>query len=127
MTTYKAKETAEAIAQGWLEVHEAIKAGGKLLIQVTHTSATNMSYRYSVRLVHTDTDGEICFRNLAYLIGATTGESIVRKPYGDELKGQGVGTDRFFLASYEIGLIMKAQGLIADAYEIATRRVYKEI
>jgi hypothetical protein len=127
MTTYKAKETAESIAQGWLEVHEAIKAGGKLLIQVTHTSKSNLSYRYSVRLAYTDTQGEVTFRNLAYLIGATTGESIVSRFYGDELKGHGVGTDRFFLCAYEIGLMMKAQGLISDAYEIATRRIYKEI
>lgn len=127
MTTYKVKETAEYVAEQWKLVHHAIKNGGKLLIQVTHTSASNMSYRYSVRLAFKDKKGEIYFKNLAYLIGATTGESIVHKPYGDELRGQGVGTDRFFLASYDIGRMMKAQGLIDDPYEIATRRVYEEI
>lgn len=127
MTIYKVKETAEYVAEEWKLVHHAIKNGGKLLIQVTHTSASNMNYRYSVRLAFKDNKGEIYFKNLAYLIGATTGESVVMKPYGDELKGHGVGTDRFFLCAYEIGLMMKTQGLIADAYEIATRRVYKEI
>jgi hypothetical protein len=127
MTTYKAKETAEYVSTEWRQVHEALKAGGKLLIQVTHTSKSNLSYRYSVRLAYTDTQGEIYFKNLAYLIGATTGESIVSRYYGDELRRRGVGTDRFFLCAYEIGLLMKQQGLIDDPYLIATRNIYKEI
>lgn len=127
MTTYKVKETPEATLEAWKQIHARLMNGGKLLIQVTHTSQSNLSYRYSVRLAYKNIAGEIDFQNLAYWIGAVTGESVVSRYYGDELKGNGLGTDRFFLASLEVAHILKGYGLIADVYEIATPRVYKEI
>jgi hypothetical protein len=127
MTTYKAKETPDARREAWTQIYERLRNGGKLLIQVTHTSASNLSYRYTVRLAYKNAQGEIDFDNLAYWIGAHTGESIVSKPCGDELKGDAFGTDRFFLAALQVGHILKDYGLIDDVYQIASRNVYKEI
>lgn len=127
MATYKVKETPEAMLEAWKQIYARLMNGGKLLIQVTHTSASNMSYRYSVRLAYKNEAGEIDFQSLAYWIGAVTGQSVVSKYYGDELRGNGIGTDRFFLASLEVAHILKDYGLISDVYEIATRNTYKEI
>jgi hypothetical protein len=127
MTTYKVKESTVAKLGAWKQIHERLTNGGKLLIQVTHTSASNISYRYSVRLAYKNEAGEIEFQNLAYWIGAVTGQSVVSKFYGDELRGNGVGTDRFFLASLEVAHILKNYEFITDVYEIANRRFYKEI
>ena len=127
MTSYKVKESPERIKEFWGGVYQDLQNGGKLLIQVTHTSQTNMSYRYSVRLAYKRENGEIDFSNLAYWIAAVSGESVVQKFYGDELRGQGVGTDRYFLASLEVAHILKNLGFISDVYEIAIRNKYKEI
>jgi hypothetical protein len=127
MDTYKVNETRPATKEAWQQIYTRLKNGGKLLVQVTHTSASNMSYRYSVRLAYKNEAGEIDFQSLAYWIAAVTGQTVVSKYYGDELRGNGIGTDRFFLASLEVAHILKDYGFISDVYEIATRNTYKEI
>ena len=126
MTTYKAKLAPADLKRQGEQIAERLAAGGKLLTQVTHTSASNLSYRYTVRLAYIQ-NGRVEIQNLAYFIGAATGQSIVSKYYGDELRGNGLGTDRHFLASLELGHILKNLGLISSEYEIATRAVYSEI
>lgn len=126
MKTYNPKLT-ELEKLGYAErVAAAVKNGGKLIIQITHTSKSNMSYRYKVNLF--EFDGlEIQLTNLTYWLGAEWDQKVVSAYQGDELKGNGVGTDRYFLAAYEIGLLLKARGLVDSPYEIATRKVYETI
>lgn len=127
MESYKVKESPEAIKAAWGKIHARLMNGGKLLIQVTHTSKTNMSYRYSVRLAYLDDDQRINFQNLAYWIASVTGETVVSQYYGDELRGNGIGTDRYFLAALEVGHILENMGLIDDHREITTCQMYLEI
>ncbi len=126
METYKPKLDDQEKLDRAVKVAAALKNGGKLLIQITHTSPSNMSYRYKVNLAEWD-GKEIQTTNLTYWLAAEWNERAVQAWAGDELKGNGIGTDRYFLAAYEIGLTLKARGVISDPYEIATRKVYETI
>jgi hypothetical protein len=101
--------TAEQVAEG-------IKSGGRLVISINSTSKSNMSYKYAIRLVYAK-DGQIQDRWLNYWFASCYGESLTDY---DELRGNGVGTDRYFQASYEVGTLLKKFGLIEDVYD-ATR------
>jgi hypothetical protein len=70
---------------------------------------------------------EIQLTNLTYWLGAEWNERVVQAWAGDELKGHGIGTDRYFLAAYELALTLKKHGLVSDPYEIASRRIYELI
>jgi hypothetical protein len=123
METYK-PELNEIQKREYAEqVHAALMNGGKLLIQITHTSSSNLSYRYKINLAAWN-GKEIELTNLTYWLGAEWGESVVQQWAGDELKGRGIGTDRYFQAAYDIGLVLKRYQLIDDVYEIATRKIY---
>jgi hypothetical protein len=123
METYK-PELNEIQKRDYAEkVHAALMNGGKLLIQITHTSSSNLSYRYKINLAAWN-GKEIELTNLTYWLGAEYGQRVVQQWAGDELKGSGLGTDRYFLAAYELGHVLKKYGLISDSYEIATRKIY---
>jgi hypothetical protein len=126
METYKPKLTELEKLDRAEKVAAALKNGGKLLIQITHVSKSNMAYRYKVNLAEWD-GKEIQLTNLAYWLGAEWGEKVVSAYYGDELKGNGIGTDRYFLAAYNLAYVLKQYGLISDLYEIATRGKYESI
>lgn len=125
MATIKADLTPELQEQYAQSVAQKLEDGGKLLISITHTSASNMSYRYKVDLAY-NANGKTEIEHLTYWLAACWKESIYAGAF-NELKGNGVGTDRYFLAAYEIGLTLKEFGLIDDPYEIANRRTYQEI
>ena len=125
MATIKADLTPELKQKYAEEVAQKIADGGKLLISITHTSQSNMSYRYKVDLAF-NKDGKTEIEHLSYWLAACWNESL-HSGFFNELKGSGVGTDRYFLAAYNIGLTLKKYGLIDDPYEIANRRKYQEI
>ena len=125
MATIKADLTPELQEQYAQSVAQKLEDGGKLLISITHTSASNMSYRYKVDLAY-NANGKTEIEHLTYWLAACWKESIYAGAF-NELKGNGVGTDRYFLAAYNIGLTLKEFGLIDDPYEIANRRTYQEI
>lgn len=125
METFKPKESPEWVKDKAADYLEKIRNGGKLLISITHTSASNMSYRYSVRLAYWD--GESAqVENLAYWLGCLWDEKVIDGWPDLQLRGRGVGTDRYFLAAYDIGQSLKSLGLLSDPHEIGTRKVYKE-
>jgi hypothetical protein len=126
MRTYKPQLTESEKLERATQVAAALKNGGKLLIQITHTSASNMSYRYKVNLAEWN-GKEIQITNLTYWLAAEWNERAVQAWAGDELKGAGIGTDRYFLAAYNLAHILKSRGLIDDYYDIANRRFYQEI
>lgn len=126
MKTYKPQLSESEKLERAEKVAAALKNGGKLLIQITHVSASNMSYRYKVNLAEWNGQ-DLEITNLTYWLAAEWNERAVSAWAGDELKGSGIGTDRYFLAAYNLALTLKARGLIADPYEIANRRVYQEI
>jgi hypothetical protein len=126
METYKPELDDQQKLDRAEKVAAALKNGGKLLIQITHVSQSNMSYRYKVNLAEWD-GKEIQLTNLTYWLAAEWNERAVKAWAGDELKGQGIGTNRYFLAAYNLGLTLKNYGLIDDVYSVADRRVYQEI
>ena|SRR6056300_734153 len=125
METFKPNESPAWVKERAERYLEKIRNGGKLLVSITHTSASNMSYRYSVRLAYWDGES-VQVENLAYWLGCLWDERVVESWPGLELRGQGLGTDRYFLAAYDIGQSLKSLGLISDPYEIGTRKVYQE-
>lgn len=125
MATIKADLTPELQKKYAEEVAQKIADGGKLLISITHTSKSNMSYRYKVDLAY-NANGKTEIEHLTYWLAACWKESIYAGSF-NELKGNGLGTNRYFLAAYNIGLTLKEFGLIDDPYEIANRRTYQEI
>jgi hypothetical protein len=125
MATIKADLTPELQKKYAEEVAQKIADGGKLLISITHTSKSNMSYRYKVDLAF-NKDGKTEIEHLSYWLAACWKETIYAGAF-NELKGNGLGTDRYFLAAYELGLTLKAFGLIEDPYAVANRRTYQEI
>jgi hypothetical protein len=125
MATIKADLTPELQKKYAEEVAQKIADGGKLLISITHTSKSNMSYRYKVDLAY-NANGKTEIEHLTYWLAACWKESIYSGSF-NELKGNGLGTNRYFLAAYNIGLTLKEFGLIDDPYEIANRRTYQEI
>jgi hypothetical protein len=125
MATIKADLTPELQKKYAEEVAQKIADGGKLLIGITHTSKSNMSYRYKVDLAY-NANGTTQIEHLTYWLAACWKETIYAGAF-NELKGNGLGTDRYFLAAYNIGLTLKEFGLIEDPYEIANRRTYQEI
>lgn len=125
MATIKADLTPELKEQYAQALAQKLEDGGKLLISITHTSPSNMSYRYKVSVAYS-ANGQTEIESLNYWLAACWNESL-HSGFFNELKGSGVGTDRYFLAAYNIGLTLKEYGLIDDPYEIANRRKYQEI
>ena len=125
LESFRPKESPEWVAERAAGYLEKIRNGGRLLVSITHTSASNMSYRYSVRLAYWDGEA-VQVENLAYWLGCLWNERVVEAWSGMELRANGLGTDRYFLAAYDIGQSLKSLGLISDPYEIGTRRVYQE-
>lgn len=125
MATHKGDMKAHEIALELMKLDEKlVKGNGKLLIQITHTSASNMSYRYKVSLVHYGKDwsgnDSVIIENLTYLLASVWKETYYSGMF-NELKGSGVGTDRYFLAAYNIGLTLQKRGYVSSPYEIADR------
>lgn len=111
LTEQEKADIAQRVAKG-------LGAGGKLVVAIHRTSQSNLSYSYSIRLVY-PTDQGLSDLWLNHWFAAEYGESLTKR---DWLKGQGVGTDRYFLAAYELGGLLVKRGLIEDRYQ-PTRQV----
>jgi hypothetical protein len=65
--------------------------GGRLLIAITHTSRSNLSYRFKV-WVAWDEEGVVRTENLGYWLASLTGQTLTDR---HELKAGGLGFDRY--------------------------------
>lgn len=128
MTDAEKRQMAELVA-------DSLANGGKLLISITHASASNMSYRYKVVLAYMadqNTPGaqtlKIEFLTLNYWMAAELGEKLVCEWAGDTLRGHGCGFDRYHDAAYTVGKLLERHGLITEPLKtIANRNIYREI
>ncbi len=125
MATIKADLSPELKEKYAYALAQKLEDGGKLLISITHCSKSNMSYRYKVSVAYS-ANGQTKIENLNYWLAACWGETLYQGAF-NELKGHGLGIDRYFWAAYNIGLTLKEYDLIEDPYEIANRRTYQEI
>ena len=125
MATTKASLSPELKEKYAYALAQKLEDGGKLLISITHCSKSNMSYRYKVSVAYS-ANGQTKIEDLNYWLAACWGETLYQGAF-NELKGHGLGIDRYFWAAYNIGLTLKEYDLIEDPYEIANRRTYQEI
>lgn len=99
--TYLEKQTQE--------FHELIQNGAMVVYTHKHRSASNMSYRYDLHLYTTNGEGKIVRWYLNYWLANTYG--LNRDSKTGEIKEQGLGTDRSFLAQTHIDYIFEKAGL----------------
>ena len=125
MATTKANLSPQLKEKYAYALAQKLEDGGKLLISITHCSKSNMSYRYKVSVAYS-ANGQTKIEDLNYWLAACWGETLYQGAF-NELKGHGLGIDRYFWAAYNIGLTLKEYDLIEDPYEIANRRTYQEI
>jgi hypothetical protein len=96
-------------------VKKQLDNGGKLLVSITHTSRSNLSYRYKVKLAYWDTESQqVQFYNLGYWLASQIGANLTNQ---SELKGNGVGFCRYFEAALDVAFALKKLGLAGDRYE----------
>jgi len=86
------------------EVGRHLENGGLLQVTITGTSATNLSYRYKVSLFYESEAGGIDVMYLTYWLAGELGKNLTDS---DELKGQGVGFDRYHDTAYTIAEILR--------------------
>jgi len=84
------KETAEYLA-------DCLDKGGTILISITHTSQSNLSYRYKVWLMYAAKNPYsetpwIYDLNVTYWLASVQGKNLTDN---DEIKGSGVGFNRY--------------------------------
>lgn len=108
LTEQEKATIAERVAKG-------LGAGGKLVVAIHSRSESNLSYAYSIRLVYPSDQG-LDDLWLNYWFAAEYGRSLTKQ---DWVKGNGIGTDRYWLAGYELGGLLVKRGLIEDQYQPA--------
>lgn len=93
--------------------------GGRLLIAITHTSRSNLSYRFKVWVAWNE-EGVVRTDNLGYWLASITGQTLTNN---HELKAGGLGFDRYFDVCLAIGHIFETFGLVTkeDRYGYTIR------
>lgn len=91
------------------EFHEAIKNGAMVVYTHKHRSASNLSYRYDLHLYTTNAEGKITRWYLNHWLATNYGLS--RHKETGQIKEQGLGTDRSFVAQTHIDYIFEKAGL----------------
>ncbi len=130
MESYTPKMTAAEMLERAEFVAETLKDGGRLLVSITHTSSSNMSYRYKVILAYVDeiVANELMFESLTYWMAAEMKIKAVSEWAGDTLRGHGVGFDRYHDAAYTVGKLLERYGLVTEPLKtVAIREVYRAI
>lgn len=114
-TTKKDKEwqteTAEYYAQ-------CLDKGGTLLISITHTSQSNLSYRYKVWLMYVGENPNsgtpwLYDLNATYWLADVRGENLTDR---DELKGSGVGFNRYQFIFNDFCSALESCGIDLERY-----------
>jgi hypothetical protein len=88
-------------------IHADLKAGGLLSVIIKHTSESNLSYRYDVRL-YTVYNDKVQSYYLNWTFATLTGKT---RHANGEVKGSGIGFDRAHDVAYTFELLFKQHGL----------------
>ena len=115
------RETAQYYAQ-------CLDRGGTLLITITHTSQSNLSYRYKVWLIYSGKETPWIYDlNVTYWLASVQGKNLTDR---DEIKGSGVGFNRYQFIFNDFCKALEDCGIDLDRYktERGTYRIgYKAI
>lgn len=90
------------------ELKEKLDNGGRLLISITHTSRSNLSYRFKVWVTWNNSLGQVQTDNLGFWLATITGQTLTDS---HELKAGGLGFDRYLDVVLAIGHIFENYGL----------------
>ena len=106
------QETAEYYAQ-------CLDKGGKILISITHTSQSNLSYRYKVWLMYAGKDiyserPWLFNMNVTYWLASVQGKNLTDR---DEMKGSGLGLNRYQFIFNEFCKALENSGIDLDRYK----------
>lgn len=97
--------------------------GGRLLIAITHTSRSNLSYRFKV-WVAWDEEGTVLTDNLGYWLASLTGQTLTNN---HELKAGGLGFDRYFDVCLAIGHIFETFDLVPSGFAYGSSIRYTQV
>jgi hypothetical protein len=97
--------------------------GGRLLIAITHTSRSNLSYRFKV-WVAWDEEGVVRTENLGYWLASLTGQTLTDR---HELKAGGLGFDRYLDVCLAIGHIFENCRLVPNGFAFGSAIRYTEV
>jgi hypothetical protein len=81
--------------------------GGLLLVAITGTSKTNMSYRLKVKLAYNSEAGGIDLMNVTYWLASELNKNMTDN---DEIRFNGCGYDRVHDIAYTVALILERYG-----------------
>jgi hypothetical protein len=87
--------------------HYFLERGALLSVSITHTSQTNLSYRYSVKIYY-PTDRGI---DSLYMNWAITQWTDIKQHKNGALKGNGIGFDRAYEVKLTLEYIFRAMNL----------------
>jgi hypothetical protein len=87
--------------------HYFLERGGLLSVSITHTSQTNLSYRYSVKVYYPTERGI----DSLYMNWAISQLTTIRQHKNGALKGSGCGFDRAFDVAETLNHIFTGLGL----------------
>lgn len=85
--------------------------GGLLIVNITHTSKSNMSYSSDATIYYTDTAGRVDYLSLNWMFSTLTDYKLDKNGH---LKGNGCGIDRRFLLAYELQQLFAFHGMPAE-------------
>lgn len=85
--------------------------GGLLIVNITHTSKSNMSYSSDVTVYYTDTAGRVDYLSLNWVFSILTDYKLDKNGH---LRGNGCGIDRRFLLAYELQQLFAFHGMPAE-------------
>jgi hypothetical protein len=106
--TKEQKESDNKAATYALEsAHYYLERGGLLSVSITHTSASNMSYRYSVKVYYPTERGI----DSLYLNWSISQLTTIRQHKNGNLKGGGCGFDRAYDVAVTLNQIFVGLGL----------------
>jgi hypothetical protein len=103
------------------DIKTKLDNGGGLLVSITHTSRSNLSYRYKVWLAH-NTDKGVELDNLGYWLASAYGLTLTDN---HDIKGNGLGFCRYFQAVRYVAGALQDLGLADPRYEYDIR--YKQM
>jgi hypothetical protein len=106
--TYKAVLSAEQMRElaNIIGTH-LDRNGGLLLVAITGTSKTNMSYRLKVKLAYNSEAGGINLMNVTYWLASELKKNMTDN---DEIRFNGLGYDRVHDVAYTVAEILKGYG-----------------
>lgn len=88
--------------------NKALKKGGLLVVSIKHTSESNMSWRFDVRVLYTNTQGQTDYLFLNWTLATLAN---LRQHANGEVKYNSLGTERGFEIAYLLRNLFRVHNL----------------